>query len=132
VSPSAAPNPKVLWIGFLIAPLAYLGLVLTGALGSAVVGSNPGVIVPVLVGVAVLEIILSRYLRSKFTGDPQKRVLLWATDESVSILGLILYFMGAPLTAWLPLIVAGLILLLLDAPSRLPSSPDASDTSGAG
>lgn len=121
----AAPNPKMLWTGFLIAPLAYLALVLLGVLGSAPAGSNPGVIVPILVGIAVVEIVVSRFLRPKFTGDPQKRILLWATDEAVSIFGLILFFLGGPMTAWLPLIVAGIILLLLDAPSRLPGAQQA-------
>ena len=66
---------------------------------------------------------LSRVFRARFTGDPQKRVLLWAMDEAVSIIGLILFFLGGPMTAWLPLMVAGFILLVLDAPSRLPGAP---------
>jgi hypothetical protein len=117
-----ARNERIIWIAFLISPVIY-AIVGYGVIGSHTMPAKAAALPFYLVGllVALLGLAAPRLIpRSEPTGVElvaPARIVSWAIDEAVSIVGLVGVFLGAfPLATFALFALASMGLIWLHRP----------------
>lgn len=135
---AASPNRVVIWAAMFVGPVAYAGIVLSGAVPMNPEGL-PGAAVAALAGAALASVVASRIVWARLVAgaeeeagrgagpraiagpDPvlARAAVVWALDEIAAVVGFVLAWFGTPFLYCVPFFLVSLALLAVDHPGRL-------------